>query len=149
MLFRSTKNDWFVNASFSDFRYTNGGLADGDEIHLMYTTKLGADIGGTWSGTDTSLQSMTVNGGTELSPAFSSTTTSYVLTIPEETTGVTVRFSAANKNYQARMYLNSYKDENSRYMSGDMLSVSSGDVIYVGVGERAWGSMNNGGTATK
>ena len=144
-----TKNDWFVNASFSDFRYTNGGLADGDEIHLMYTTKLGADIGGTWSGTDTSLQSMTVNGGTELSPAFSSTTTSYVLTIPEETTGVTVRFSAANKNYQARMYLNSYKDENSRYMSGDMLSVSSGDVIYVGVGERAWGSMNNGGTATK
>ena len=144
-----TKNDWFVNASFSDFRYTNGGLADGDEIHLMYTTKLGADIGGTWSGTDTSLQSMTVNGGTELSPAFSSTTTSYVLTIPEETTGVTVRFSAANKNYQARMYLNSYKDENSRYMSGDMLSVTSGDVIYVGVGERAWGSMNNGGTATK
>lgn len=144
-----TKNDWFVNASFSDFRYTNGGLADGDEIHLMYTTKLGADIGGTWSGTDTSLQSMTVNGGTELSPAFSSTTTSYVLTTPEETTGVTVRFSAANKNYQARMYLNSYKDENSRYMSGDMLSVTSGDVIYVGVGERAWGSMNNGGTATK
>lgn len=143
-----TKNDWFVNASFSDFRYTNGGLADGDEIHLMYTTKLGADIGGTWSGTDTSLQSLIVSGA-ELSPAFSSTTTSYVLTIPEETTGVTVRFSAANKNYQARMYLNSYKDENSRYMSGDMLSVTSGDVIYVGVGERAWGSMNNGGTATK
>lgn len=143
-----TKNDWFVSASFSDFRYQNGGLEDGDEIRLMYTTKLGADIGGTWSGTDTSLQSLIVSGA-ELSPAFSSTTTSYVLTIPEETTGVTVRFSAANKNYQARMYLNSYKDENSRYMSGDMLSVTSGDVIYVGVGERAWGSMNNGGTATK
>jgi len=143
-----TKNDWFVNAGFSDFRYTNGGLADGDEIHLMYTTKLGADIGGTWSGTDTSLQSLIVSGA-ELSPAFSGSTTNYVLTIPNEAIGVTVRFTAANKNYQARMYLNSYKDENSRYMSGDMLSVSSGDVIYVGVGERAWGSMNNGGTATK
>ena len=143
-----TKNDWFVNASFSDFRYTNGGLADGDEIHLMYTTKLGADIGGTWSGTDTSLQSLIVSGA-KLSPAFSGSTTNYVLTIQGEATGVTVRFTAANKNYQARMYLNSYKDENSRYMSGDMLSVSSGDVIYVGVGERAWGSMNNGGTATK
>lgn len=143
-----TKNDWFVNASFSDFRYTNGGLADCDEIHLMYTTKLGADIGGTWSGTDTSLQSLIVSGA-ELSPAFSGSTTNYVLTIPDEATGVTVRFTAANKNYQARMYLNSYKDENSRYMSGDMLSVTSGDVIYVGVGERAWGSMNNGGTATK
>ena len=145
-----TKNDWFVNASFSDFRYKNGGLADGDEIHLMYTTKLGADIGGTWSGTDTSLQSLIVSGA-ELSPEFSGSTTNYVLTIPApaEETGVTVRFTAANKNYQARMYLNSYKDENSRYMSGDMLSVSSGDVIYVGVGERAWGSMNNGGTATK
>ena len=143
-----TKNDWFVNASFSDFRYTNGGLADGDEIHLMYTTKLGADIGGTWSGTDTSLQSLIVSGA-ELSPAFSGSTTNYVLTIPDEAIGVTVRFTAANKNYQARMYLNSYKDENSRYMSGDMLSVTSGDVIYVGVGERAWGSMNNGGTATK
>lgn len=143
-----TKNDWFVNASFSEFRYQNGGLADGDEIHLMYTTKLGADIGGTWSGTDTSLQSLIVSGA-ELSPAFSGSTTNYVLTIPDEATGVTVRFTAANKNYQARMYLNSYKDENSRYMSGDMLSVTSGDVIYVGVGERAWGSMNNGGTATK
>ena len=143
-----TKNDWFVNASLSDFRYTNGGLADGDEIHLMYTTKLGADIGGTWSGTDTSLQSLIVSGA-KLSPEFSGSTTNYVLTIQGEATGVTVRFTAANKNYQARMYLNSYKDENSRYMSGDMLSVSSGDVIYVGVGERAWGSMNNGGTATK
>ena len=143
-----TKNDWFVNASFSDFRYQNGGLEDGDEIRLMYTTKLGADIGGTWSGTDTSLQSLIVSGA-ELSPEFSGSTTNYVLTIPDEATGVTVRFTAANKNYQARMYLNSYKDENSRYMSGDMLSVTSGDVIYVGVGERAWGSMNNGGTATK
>ena len=143
-----TKNDWFVNASFSDFRYTNGRLADGDEIHLMYTTKLGADIGGTWSGTDTSLQSLIVSGA-ELSPEFSGSTTNYVLTIPYEATGVTVRFTAANKNYQARMYLNSYNNENSRYMSGDMLSVSSGDVIYIGVGERAWGSMNNGGTATK
>ena len=143
-----TKNDWFVNASFSDFRYTNGGLADGDEIHLMYTTKLGADVGGTWSSVDTSLQSLIVSGA-ELSPEFSGSTTNYVLTIPNEETGVTVRFTAANKNYQARMYLNSYKDENSRYMSGDMLPVSSGDVIYVGVGERAWGSMNNGGTATK
>ena len=147
-----TLNDWFVNASFSDFRYTNDRLEDGDEIHLMYTTKLGVDIGGTWSSVDTSLSALTVNGGLELSPAFSSTTTDYVLTIPaEETgvTGVTVRFTAANKNYQARMYLNSYNNENSRYMSGDMLSVSSGDVIYIGVGERAWGSMNNGGTATK
>ena len=143
-----TKNDWFVSASFSDFRYQNGGLEDGDEIRLMYTTKLGADIGGSWSSTDTSLQTLTVNGGTELSPAFSGTTTSYVLTIPEEMTGVTVRFSAANKNYQARMYLNNYKDENSRYMSGDLITVSSGDVIYIGVGERAWGSMNNTGTAT-
>ena len=143
-----TKNDWFVNASFSDFRYANGKLEDGDEIHLMYTTKLGADIGGSWSSTDTSLQTLTVNGGTELSPAFSGTTTSYVLTISEEMTGVTVRFSAANKNYQARMYLNNYKDENSRYMSGDLITVSSGDVIYIGVGERAWGSMNNTGAAT-
>ena len=144
-----TKNDWFVNASFSDFRYANGKLEDGDEIHLMYTTKLGADIGGSWSSTDTSLQTLTVNGGTELSPAFSGTTTSYVLTISEEMTGVTVRFSAANKNYQARMYLNNYKDENSRYMSGDLITVSSGDVIYIGVGERAWDSMNNNtGTAT-
>ena len=144
-----TLNDWFVNASFSDFRCTNGKLEDGDEIRLMYTTKLGVDIGGTWSSVDTSLSALTVSGGLELSPAFSSTTTDYVLTIPEEETGVSVRFTAANKNYQARMYLNSYKDENSRYMSGDMLSVTSGDVIYVGVGERAWGSMNNGGTATK
>lgn len=143
-----TKNDWFVNASFSEFRYSNGTLEDGDELRVMYTTKLGADLGGSWSSTDTSLEDLTVIGGMELAPAFSGATTSYVLTIPKEKTGVTVRFSAANKNYQARMYLNSYKDENSRYMSGELLSVSSGDVIYIGVGERTWPSMNDTGTPT-
>lgn len=144
-----TLNDWFVNKGFNSFRASDGSLQDGDYIHVMYTTALGADLGGSWSNTSTTLKSLNVRGGT-LSPAsLSSGVTDYVLQITESEATVTVSYEPTNKNYQARMYLNNYNNENSRYASGSRMQVSSGDIIYIGVGEAGWPSMNEASPATR
>ena len=144
-----TLNDWFVNKGFNSFRYSDRSLQDGDYIRVMYTTALGADLGGTWSNTNTTLKSLNVKGGT-LSPAsLTSDVTDYVLQITESDATVTVSYEPTNKNYQARMYLNNYNNENSRYNSGSRMQVTSGDIIYIGVGEAGWPSMNEASPATK
>ena len=144
-----TLNDWFVNKGFNSFRASDNSLQDGDYIRVMYTTALGADLGGSWSNTSTTLKSLNVRGGT-LSPAsLSSGVTDYVLQITESEATVTVSYEPTNKNYQARMYLNNYNNENSRYNSGSRMQVTSGDIIYIGVGEAGWPSMNEASPATK
>ena len=144
-----TLNDWFVNKGFTSFRASDNSLQDGDYIHVMYTTALGADLGGSWSNTSTTLKSLNVKGGT-LSPAsLYSGVTDYVLQITESDATVTVSYEPTNKNYQARMYLNNYNNENSRYASGSRMQVSSGDIVYIGVGEAGWPSMNEASPATK
>ena len=144
-----TLNDWFVNKGFNSFRASDNSLQDGDYIRVMYTTALGADLGGSWSNTSTTLKSLNVKGGT-LSPAsFASGVTDYVLQIAESDATVTVSYEPTNKNYQARMYLNNYNNENSRYASGSRMQVSSGDIIYIGVGEAGWPSMNEASPATR
>ena len=144
-----TLNDWFVNKGFTSFRASDHSLQDGDYIRVMYTTALGADLGGSWSNTNTTLKALNVKGGT-LSPAsFASGVTDYVLQITESDATVTVSYEPTNKNYQARMYLNNYNNENSRYASGSRMQVTSGDIIYIGVGEAGWPSMNEASPATK
>ena len=144
-----TLNDWFVNKGFNSFRASDNSLQDGDYIRVMYTTALGADLGGSWSNTSTTLKSLNVRGGT-LSPAsFASGVTDYVLQITESEATVTVSYEPTNKNYQARMYLNNYNNENSRYASGSRMQVTSGDIIYIGIGEAGWPSMNEASPATR
>ena len=143
----ATLNDWFVNEGLDAFSVANNKLNDGDVIRVMYTTTgLGEDIGGSWSNTDTSLKTLTVTGG-ELTTELASGRTDYVLVLPksqttDSTASVKISYAAANKNYQARMYLNTYKDETQRYKSGEYMSVTPGDVIYIGIGEKAWPTMN-------
>ena len=142
-----TLNDWFVNEGLDAFSVKNSKLKDGDVIRVMYTTTgYGEDIGGSWNNTDTSLKTLKVTGG-ELTTDLASGRTDYVLVLPKSQTtdsaaSVKVSYAAANKNYQARMYLNTYKDETQRYKSGEYMSVTPGDVIYIGVGETAWPTMN-------
>ena len=142
-----TLNDWFVNEGLDAFSVKNSKLKDGDVIRVMYTTTgYGEDIGGSWNNTDTSLKTLNVTGG-ELTTDLASGRTDYVLVLPKSQTtdsaaSVKVSYAAANKNYQARMYLNTYKDETQRYKSGEYMSVTPGDVIYIGVGETAWPTMN-------
>ena len=143
-----TLNDWFVNESFSAFSVANGKLESGDEIRVMFTMELGADLGGTWGNNDTSLTTLTVTGG-KLSPAFDGATTEYTLIVPENGASVTVYPVPLNKNYQSRIFLNDYNKDSAQYKRTDVIAVKPGDTIYVGVGERGWPTMNSGGRPTK
>lgn len=142
-----TKNDWFVNQGFAAFTYKNGGLKSGDVIRVMFTTNLGEDIGGSWTNNETTLASLEFSSGT-LTPAYAKATTDYLLVIPSEQIGTRINYSAANKNFQTRAYLNTYGSDNAYYANGDIMAVSSGDVIYVGVGDKSWPTMNKASNYT-
>ena len=146
-----TLNDWFVNESFAEFSVKEGRLENGDTIHVMFTLNYGADIGGTWGNSNTKLDKLTVTGGT-LSPSFSGNNTEYTLVIKEDIDGkanVTVKPEAVNKNYQTRIFLNSYNKDSARYKMTETISVKSGDILYVGVGENGWPTMNASSVGTK
>ena len=142
-----TKNDWFVNQGFAAFTYKNGGLKSGDVIHVVFTTNLGEDVGSSWTNNETALASLEFSSGT-LTPAYAKATTDYLLVIPSEQIGTRIRYSAANKNFQTRAYLNTYGSDNAYYANGDIMAVSSGDVIYVGVGDKSWPTMNKASNYT-
>lgn len=72
----------------------------------------------------------------------------YLLVIPSEQIGTRINYSAANKNFQTRAYLNTYGSDNAYYANGDIMAVSSGDVIYVGVGDKSWPTMNKASNYT-
>ena len=143
-----TQNDWFNNEGFAMFSVKNGKLENGDELHVMYTTDYGEDIGGSWNNGNTSLAGLTINGGS-LSPAFSAGQKEYTLVISGDKANVRVTPSAANKNYQARTFLNRYNQDSARYKRTETISVKSGDVLYVGVGESGWPTMNTSSAGTK
>ncbi len=143
-----TLNDWFVNQGFHAFTVKNGQLENGDEIHVMFTMAYGEDLGGTWNNNNTKLAGLTISGGT-LSPAFSGSQTDYTLIISGDKANVSVTPTAANKNYQARIFLNRYNQDSARYKRNETISVKSGDVLYVGVGESGWPTMNASSVGTK
>ena len=142
-----TKNDWMVNQGFAGFTVKNGGLKSGDVIHVMYTMNLGEDLGSSWANNETTLSSLQFSSG-ELTPAYAKATTDYLLVIPSEQVGTRINYSAANKNFQTRAYLNTYGSDNAYYANGDIMAVSSGDVIYVGVGDKSWPTMNKASNYT-
>ena len=123
-----TLNDWFVNESFANFSVKNGKLAENDEIHVMFTMDMGADIGGDFESTDRSLKSLSFGAG-ELSPAFTSDTYAYTLTVPADTASVTVDAVAVNKNYQVHTTVDS--TEYKRNADLPVIPVSNGTVITV------------------
>lgn len=142
-----TLNDWMVNQGYAAFTVKNGSLKSGDVIHVMYTMDLGEDLGSSWTNNETTLSSLTFSSG-ELTPAYAKATTDYLLVIPSEQIGTRIDYSAANKNFQTRAYLNTYGSDNAYYANGDIMAVSSGDVIYVGVGDKSWPTMNKASNYT-
>lgn len=146
-----TLNDFFVNESLSLFTVKDGKLGDGDVISIMYTSNgLGADIGGTWDNSDTTLKSLEVEGGT-LTPDFTSGeaggTYSYTLVIDSSTANLKLTPTASNKNFLSKIFLNEKVTDNTEggsfYKRTETIPVTSGDVIYVGCGIDKWPSMNN------
>ena len=141
----ATLNDWFVNFGLQEFGASKSGFCkveNGDEIHAMFTENYGTDIGGSWGDSDTSLKSLTISGGT-LVPTFNGSQLEYKLVVPAGGSTVTVTPTAANKNYMVRTFLNQYNVDSDCYKRTESFKVKEGDVIYIGVGDRRWPSMNN------
>ena len=163
-----TLNGFFVNLSFAEFtvkknQSTNIQLADGDVIHVMYTsTGLGEDLGGTFYNSDTTLKALKVMDGDKtlvLAPEFEASaaepggTYSYTVMIDDNATELTILADAANKNYLVKRFLNEKVTDNtegsSYYKSTQAIPVVSGDTIYIGCGEPVWPSMNNQSTEAR
>lgn len=144
-------NDWFVNEGFGAFTVKSGKLASGDVIRVMYTREgLGADLGGTWANSDTTLSALKVTGG-KLAPNFVSGEAGgrydYTLVIDGDSGSIRLSPTAANKNFQVKAFLNEKvtdKTEGSSYFKRtESIPVKAGDTIYVGCGAKGWLSMNN------
>ncbi len=142
-------NDWFVNESFASFTTTATArdyrIVDGDEIRVMFTLKgYGTDLGGSWGDPNTNLKDLTYKGGT-LTPAFDPTVKEYLLMTSGGSVSVTP--TAANKNYQVKTFLNEKNTARDveYYRRGEPIPVQTGDVIWIGCGEKNWLSMNNQG----
>ena len=146
-----TLNDWFVNVGFSDFTVKNGKLASGDVICIMFTSSgYGADLGGTWENSDTTVKALTVDGAA-LTPNFipgeAGGQYDYTLIIDGESASVKLTPTASNKNFQVKTFLNEKVTDRSEgssfYKRTESIPVKVGDTIYVGCGAKGWLSMNN------
>ena len=150
-----TLNDWFTNFGFGEFTVANGRLADGDVIRIMYTRDLGADLGGTWGNSDTTIKALEIQGGElmdEFTPGEPGGSYEYVLAI-NGAGSVQLTPTASNKNYLTKMFLNekvtSDTEGVSFYKRTQSIPVKDGDVIYIGCGEKAWPSMNKQGAEAR
>lgn len=152
-----TLNDWFTNFGFSEFTVENGSLSNGDVIRIMYTREgLGADLGGTWDNSDTTIKALEIQGGkllTRFAPGEAGNTYEYTLAIDGESADLKLTPTAANKNYLTKIFLNekvtSDEEGGSFFKRTQMIPVAAGDTIYVGCGEKAWPSMNKQGAEAR
>ena len=146
-----TLNDWFVNEGFGAFTVKNGKLASGDVIRIMFTSSgYGADLGGTWGNSDTTVKALTVDGAM-LTPNFipgeAGGQYDYTLIIDGESASVKLTPTASNKNFQVKTFLNEKVTDRSEgssfYKRTETIPVKAGDTIYLGCGAKNWLSMNN------
>ncbi|WP_440554463.1 hypothetical protein [Vescimonas sp.] len=146
-----TLNDWFTNEGFAAFTVANGKLADGDVIRIMYTREgLGADLGGTWGNSDTTIKALEIQGGklaSAFTPGEAGGLYEYTLTIEGESADLRLTPTASNKNFLTKIFLNEKVTGNTEgfsfYKRTESIPVKAGDTIYVGCGARAWPTMNN------
>lgn len=149
-------NDFMVNEGFPGFTVKNNQLADGDEIKLMFTQNLGEDLGGTWGNSDTTLKDLKVSAG-EIIPAFTPGKAGgqydFALMISGSRDDIKITPTATNKNYMVKTFLNEKvtdnDNHNSYYKRTEAVPVRVGDVIWIGVGEKAWPSMNSYGAEAR
>ena len=146
-----TLNDWFTNEGFGAFTVKNGKLASGDVIRIMFTSSgYGADLGGTWGNSDTTVKALTVDGAM-LTPKFipgeAGGQYDYTLIINGESASVKLTPTASNKNFQVKTFLNEKVTDSSEgssfFKRTETIPVKAGDTIYLGCGAKNWLSMNN------
>lgn len=146
-----TLNDWFTNEGFGAFTVKNGKLASGDVIRIMFTSSgYGADLGGTWGNSDTTVKALTVDGAMltpNFTPGEAGGQYDYTLIIDGESASVKLTPTASNKNFQVKTFLNEKVTDGSEgssfFKRTETIPVKAGDTIYVGCGAKNWLSMNN------
>lgn len=148
-----TLNGWFTNAGFGDFKVANGRLKPGDEIHVMYTTSYGDDIGGGFGSVgmsdDKRLKDIEFSSG-ELDKEFDSDIKEYSLTLPEGIESIKVIPNPINKNFMHKTTLGAIESEGGTvYQRRAEIPVESGDVIFVEIGNRDWPGMAGHGNASE
>ena len=111
----------------------------------MFTQNLGEDVGSLWGNSDTSLEDLHISGGS-LAPRFDGDTLEYTLSITGNSARVTVTPTAVNKNYMVKTFLNRYNRDSAFYKRTESITVKPGDILYIGVGDPSWPSMNNQST---
>jgi len=67
----------------------------------------------------------------------------YTLSITGNSARVTVTPTAVNKNYMVKTFLNRYNRDSAFYKRTESITVKPGDILYIGVGDPSWPSMNN------
>lgn len=134
----TTLNDWFADNGLSYYTVEDGTLEAGDEIRVLYSMTMGADLGGTWGDNDKTLYDIAFNTGS-LEPEFSSDTKNYTLTVPYGTESVKVTPTASNKYFLVKTFVG---DKEYKRTAG--IPVAEGTVITVKCGDPEWPSMNNG-----
>lgn len=143
-----TLNDWFTSEGSDSYTVSNGLLSDGDVITVLYTCSWGADVGSLWDNTDTKLKGIKLDGAAfSWGEEFSSAKTDWTIIIDpqNESTEVGIIPEAVNKNYQVKAYLNEYtpgKPGTDLKVLSQKLDVKKGDIIYIGVGNENWATMN-------
>ena len=146
-----TLNDWFTNEGFGAFTVKNGKLTSGDVIRIMFTSSgYGADLGGTWGNSDTTVKALTVDGAM-LTPNFipgeAGGQYDYTLIINGGSASVKLTPTASNKNFQVKTFLNEKVTDSSEgssfFKRTETIPVKAGDTIYLGCGAKNWLSMNN------
>lgn len=132
-----TLNDWFTNLGFGSFTVANGNFEAGDEIRIMYTCDLGADLGGGWGDTNKAVKAIEFSSG-RLAPDFDPATKEYTLTLPVEITELKVTPTAADKHNQVRASVGG-----TEYKRSSMIPVEDGTVITVKCGDPSWPGSDN------
>ncbi len=144
-----TINDWFTPSGLTQYTKANGGIKANDVIIMQYTSNGGLDIGSDWADNSTLLNRLEIsNGG--LNKAYDKNIHDYELNIASASQTITINAEALNKNFQVRLYKNTYTPaiKGSELDKNAPIEVNAGDIIYVGVGNSNWLSMNYGQTET-
>ena len=133
-----TMNDFFINESAANFNATaekrDYRLSDGDTVSWQYTSKgLGADLGGVFGNSDTSLKALDVEGG-ELIRPFDGSVKEYMLLLDGNKAQMKFTPHAANRNYLTKIFLNKYDDSSAEYKRTKTFTVNNFKMELVGPG---------------
>ena len=136
-------DDWFTDEALSAYTISSGKLESGDTVRFSYSLSWGGDLGYDWSGTDTSLASVTINGGST-DTDFASDKYEYTLTADEGSSEISFYPRAVNPYYRVKIYKNTYtpSEAGTDIKFDEPITVEDGDVIIIGVANEAWMQSN-------